>query len=361
MDGEWRLFVAAPPCHSARSDVAYEDMPNVSAAKRRLLREAVRRNVEIAKGRETRALAQPRRSAHGRSWIALILVILAYVIVPSRLLPFRDVSSATPAARGNTDTVALAAAGARVLDEPASPPQPLDRAVFPLSIRRVVIDPGHGGEDAGAISRSGVTEKDLTLDIGRRLRRLMEQASFEVLMTRDGDDTLSLADRVAFANARRADLFVSVHVNSIPSPDIRPLETFYVGPTRDPHAIRLARLENRHSGYSLADYRQLLDAVYNDARRDESRRLALAVNTALFRSLSPINPLLENRGVKTAPFVVLLGTQMPAILVEPSSVTNNDEVALLTRGEYREQIARGLLRGIRSYASSLDGSDKRGL
>jgi N-acetylmuramoyl-L-alanine amidase len=125
--------------------------------------------------------------------------------------------------------------------------------------------------------------------------------------------------------------------------------------------IRLAGLENRDSGYSLADYRQLLEQVYIDARRDESRRLATAVNTALFRSLSPVNPALENRGVKMAPFVVLIGTQMPAILVEVSCVSNEDEVKLLTSPEYRDAITRGLLRGIRSYASTLERSDKRGL
>jgi N-acetylmuramoyl-L-alanine amidase len=244
---------------------------------------------------------------------------------------------------------------------PALAPRPLDRAALSLAVRKVVIDPGHGGEKRGAVSSSGVTEKEITLDIGLRLRRLMEQASFEVLMTRQTDEAVALVDRVAFANASRADLFVSVHVNSLPAPAVRPLETFYVGPTDDPHTVRLAGLENRDSGYSLSDYRQLLEQVYIRARRDESRRLATSVNTELFRALSPINPSLENRGVKTAPFVVLIGTEMPAILVEVSCVTNEDEVKLLTDGEYREQIALGLLKGIRSYANTLDGSGKRGL
>jgi N-acetylmuramoyl-L-alanine amidase len=152
-----------------------------------------------------------------------------------------------------------------------------------------------------------------------------------------------------------------VHVNSIPSPGVRPFGTFHVGPTRDPHSIRLARLENRDSGHSLADYRQLLDEVYVDARRDESRRLVLAVNTELFRSLSAIDPPLRNRGVKTAPFVVLLGTEMAAILVEVSCVTNKDEDTRLTGRGYREQVARGLPSGMRAYARTLDETHTRGL
>ncbi len=301
------------------------------------------------------------RSPRGQFWAAFVIAIAVYAIVPSRLTSTSSVSSTPTRSRPEVMPAVRAITVPPPVEIPTAPPRPIDRATFPLSVKRVVIDPGHGGEQAGAISRSGVAEKEITLDIGRRLRTLMEQASFEVLMTRETDVTLPLTERVAYANARHADLFVSVHVNSIPSPGVRPLETFYVGPSDDPHTLRLARLENRDSGYSLADYRRLLDEVYIDARRDESRRLARTVNTELFRTLSPLNPQLENRGVKTAPFVVLLGTEMPAILVEVSCVTNKDEVALLTSGAYREQIARGLLTGIRSYATTLDGSNRRGL
>jgi N-acetylmuramoyl-L-alanine amidase len=124
--------------------------------------------------------------------------------------------------------------------------------------------------------------------------------------------------------------------------------------------LRVASLENQESGYSLADYRRLLERIYLDARRDESRTLARSVNGELYRELSRVNPAIENRGVKTAPFIVLIGTEMPAILVEVSSLSNRDEVGLLTRGDYREQVAVALLRGIEAYAKDLNGVHKEG-
>src|SRR5262249_22150858 len=157
---------------------------------------------------------------------------------------------------------------------------------------------GHGGAQRGAVSDSGVAEKDITLDIALRLRRLLDESLFDVLMTRDRDQTLSLEQRVAFANTSRGDLFVSIHINWIPRREIRPLETYDVGPTDDPAALRLARAENRESGYSFAAYRALLDKIYLDTRRDESHALAWNINTELYRSLKEVSPELENRGVK---------------------------------------------------------------
>jgi N-acetylmuramoyl-L-alanine amidase len=235
----------------------------------------------------------------------------------------------------------------------------MNRAVLPLSVKRIVIDPGHGGKQHGAISESGVSEKDITLDITLRLRRLMENAPFEVLMTRQTDESLSLEKRVDFANTSNADLFVSIHVNWMEPREIRPLETYYVGATNDPAVIKLAGIENRDSGYSLADYRRLLEKIYLDTRRDESYMLAKTINTELYQSLSQINPELENRGVKMAPFAVLVGTQMPAVLAEVSCLSNEDDVKLLTNADYREKIAQALLRGILSYANNLNGSEKK--
>jgi N-acetylmuramoyl-L-alanine amidase len=188
----------------------------------------------------------------------------------------------------------------------------------------------------------------------------MEKASFEVMLTRQTDQTLSLEKRVAFANTNNADLFVSIHVNWMEPRRLRPLETYFVGPSNDPAVIKLVSMENQESGYSLSDYRQLLEKVYIHTRRDESRRLAETIHTELYHSLREINPTLDNRGVRTAPFIVLVGTQMPAILVEVSCLSNEEEVRLLTNGDYREKIALALLRGIRGYANSLNGSGKKG-
>ena len=150
-------------------------------------------------------------------------------------------------------------------------PTSIDFQVFPLTIRKIAIDPGHGGEDGGAVTALGLLEKDITLDIARRLRRLLEQSAFEVLMTRQRDETVSLAQRAVQANAGGADLFISIHVNSFKTPEVRGPETYYLGPTDDPHTLQLAALENRPSGYSLGEYRQLLESVYLDVRRTQSQ------------------------------------------------------------------------------------------
>jgi N-acetylmuramoyl-L-alanine amidase len=227
--------------------------------------------------------------------------------------------------------------------------------VLPLSVRKIVLDPGHGGTQLGATSESGVTEKDITLDIALRLRQLLQTAQFEVLMTRETDVTLSLEHRASLANTNDADLFVSIHVNWIPYRQVRPLETYFVGPTDDPATLKLATVENRDSGYSLASSRRLLAKIFSDARREESQALAQRLNAELYRSLREVNPALENRGVKTAPFAVLVGTEMPAILVEVSCLSNEADVDLLTTADYRDRVARALLRGIQSYANGLAG------
>jgi N-acetylmuramoyl-L-alanine amidase len=245
--------------------------------------------------------------------------------------------------------------------EPMFPaPVPIDLAVIPLGVKKIALDPGHGGKDVGTSLPSGFTEKELTLDIGMRLRRLLEQATFEVVMTRDKDEMIPLVQRTALANAKGADLFVSIHVNWIDRGQARGMETYYLGPTEDPVALRLAAQENHDSGYSLADFRRLLDRIYLSVRRDESRRLAETVQQTLVTSLRPENPTLVNRGVKTAPFAVLVGTEMPAILAEVACLSNAAEAQLLATAQYRQAIAQALFQGIRAYAQALNHSAKKG-
>jgi N-acetylmuramoyl-L-alanine amidase len=280
----------------------------------------------------------------------LLIAPLVYLSLPAKV--------GSPVTAGAEASVP---AGGRVApsEAPQSVPQRLARAVLPLPIKRIVLDPGHGGVQVGALAESGASEKEITLDLALRLRRLLQDASFEVLLTREADVTMSLEQRVAFANARRADVFVSIHVNWIPYRAVRSVETYHVGPTDDPAVLKLAGAENRESGYSLGAYRRLLEKIYIDERRDESRALARTINAELYRALSAVNPGLENRGVKMAPFAVLVGTEMPAILVEVSCLSNEDEAELLTTDDYRARIAAALLRGIRSYSRDLDGVAKK--
>jgi N-acetylmuramoyl-L-alanine amidase len=276
----------------------------------------------------------------------LLIAPLVYLSVPARVgSPVTARAEASVAGGGR----------AALSEAPQSMPQRLARAVLPLPIKRIVLDPGHGGVQGGALAESGASEKEITLDLALRLRRLLQDASFEVLLTREADVTMSLEQRVAFANARRADVFVSIHVNWIPYRAVRSVETYHVGPTDDPAVLKLAGAENRESGYSLGAYRRLLEKIYIDERRDESRAFAGTINAELYRALSAVNPGLENRGVKMAPFAVLVGTEMPAILVEVSCLSNEKEAELLTTDDYRARIAAALLRGIRSYSRALDG------
>jgi N-acetylmuramoyl-L-alanine amidase len=241
---------------------------------------------------------------------------------------------------------------------PSLPPAtPIDSAVLPLAVRKIALDAGHGGDSHGTTTPLGLLEKDVTLDIARRLRSLLEERhAFEVVMTRRDDSAVSLADRAAIANRMGADVFVSVHVNWIENRAARGVETYYLGPTDDPFLSRLAAAENRDSGYSMADMRQLLDRIYAGVRQDKSRQLAEMVQGALFRSLGRVNSKIEDRGVKSAPFIVLLSTQMPAILAEVSCLSNAEEARLLSRPLYRQYIAEALASGLRAYAANARGA-----
>jgi N-acetylmuramoyl-L-alanine amidase len=331
-------------------------LKDAQRTKLRILDEAIRSNLEGERLRKTITHSWSKQILF--RWLSAFSIVAgcAYLSFPSFIVsPAKDV-------RSNAAGIDTAEASSSIEDSTVMPavsidaPRPINRAVLPFSIRRIVIDAGHGGKEHGAISDSGVSEKDITLDIALRLSRLMEKTPFEVILTRQTDQTLPLEQRVAFANSNHADLFVSIHVNWMEPREIRPLETYYVGASNDSAVLKLASTENRGSGYSLSEYRRLLDKIYLDTRRDESRLLAKTINTELYQALSQINPQLENRGVKMAPFAVLVGTQMPAVLAEVSCLSNEDDVQLLTNSDYREKIAEALLRGIRSYANNLNSN-----
>lgn len=238
-------------------------------------------------------------------------------------------------------------------------PQPLDARLFPLEVRRVVLDPGHGGDDLGT-AEHGLAEKDLTLDIAQRLGDLLREDGYEVLLTREEDRFLSLRERAQLANRAKADAFVSIHINWISSRRVRGIETYLLGQTDDPHLKELARRENRDSGYTLGDMRNLLDEIYADFRQEESRQLASHVQRSLFHSLRKVNPALADRGVKTAPFVVLVATEMPAVLAEVSCLSNREEAELLARPLYRAHIAEALHQGLRGFARDVNQIEEKG-
>jgi N-acetylmuramoyl-L-alanine amidase len=340
-------------------------MANVDRVKRQLLRELVQQNVDLAEGRLPKGLRRRRWTLAGRLVVAALLATA--LLGSSRLISSRLISPGSlPAPRGTVASVRPAAAGPAAANAVAAPPaatprldgppQPVDAAVFPLAVHKIVIDAGHGGASTGTRTPQGMLEKELTLDIADRLRRLLAEQSFQVVMTRDRDRDVSLRQRGALANQAGADIFVSIHLNWIANRRSRGVETYYMGPTDDPYLTRLAAAENRESGYSLADMRRLLDRIYEGVRQDKSRRLAETVQSALFQSLGKTSPEVQDRGVKTAPFIVLLSTDMPAILAEVSSMSNEEEARLLTKPLYRQYIAEALAKGIRAYAGSVEES-----
>ena len=224
---------------------------------------------------------------------------------------------------------------------------------MPLALRTVILDPGHGGDNEGTKAPVGLVEKEVTLDIARRLSDLLSASGYDVVLTRDRDVGMSLRDRADLANNRRGDIFVSIHVNWLENRELRGLETFYLGPTDDPYLEALAARENQQSGYSLSDQREILQKVYAGFRQEESRRLAESVQRSLFESLYQVDERVRDRGVKSAPFGVLTRTEMPAILAEVSSVSNEVESRLLMTPIYRQYLAEALFRGIESYSHSL--------
>ncbi len=343
---------------------------SISARQRRdLLKAAVRENVYIKAGKRP-PLGRPRGWARwtmlaialpGVAAGALLLLPESRATVPtashaSQPATIATTKSSTPATRSAAAGAAAASANALAAASPllAGEPRPIDRAVFPVGVRRIVLDPGHGGKDVGSVTPDGHFEKDITLDIALRLRALLKaQPGIEVLMTRDKDERVLLSQRARFANDAKADLFLSIHLNWLVPATNRGVETFYLGPTEDPFLVQLAGRENRESGYSLADVRRLLDGIYLDLRQQESQQLAVSVQRSLFRSLKQETPVLRDRGIKPAPFLVLVTTEMPAILAEVSCLSNENEAALLATGEYRQSIAEALRAGIDAYTAKL--------
>jgi N-acetylmuramoyl-L-alanine amidase len=342
-------------------------MGRLEQLKRRVLHEAVQENAGT-RLRVTSPRLTPERHA-GRAWgrrllaggLVLGLLLFAYALLAVMAAQRGLEPWALLRAFATGHDVASSPTGlALEAQVPATTPTSIDFQVFPVSVRKIALDPGHGGEDGGAAIPLGPVEKDITLDIAQRLRRLLEQSAFEVLMTRQRDETVSLAERAVRANAGGADLFVSIHVNWFKTAEVRGPETYYLGPTNDPHALQLAALENRTSGYSLGEYRQLLENVYLDVRRTQSHLLAQAIQRELDRRQHPGEAPPASRGVKMAPFLVLVATHMPAILTEIAYLSNPEEAQLLATSEYRQRIAQSLLHGIRAYAATLNRSAKKG-
>jgi N-acetylmuramoyl-L-alanine amidase len=263
----------------------------------------------------------------------------------------------------NPPAIATTTRHAHVAGEPteAAPPTAdgetsLVRALG-LKIGRIVIDAGHGGHDSGTLGAGGIEEKDVVLDVALRLGKLLhDRLGAEIVFTRADDTFIPLETRTAIANKAQADLFISVHANSSSDPSARGIEVYYLNFTSDPDAMKVASRENAVSTQSVHELSDLVKKIALKDKIDESRELASDVDASLYAGLRKGNPGLKDRGVKKAPFVVLIGANMPSILAEISFVTNPDDAAQLQTPDYRERVAESLYGGVAKYAAGINGA-----
>jgi len=246
--------------------------------------------------------------------------------------------------------------------EPPPEPRPtrdgqrsLTRALG-LKINRIVIDAGHGGHDTGTIGPHGLMEKDLCLDVAQRLGALIEQKlpGADVVYTRNDDTFVPLEERTAIANRAQADLFISIHANSSHDGSARGVETYYLNFATTEESMEVASRENALSQESLHDLQDIIKKIARNDKIEESKELASDIQDSLTQRLQVVSHSERNRGVKKAPFVVLIGANMPSILSEISFVSNPADEKLLRKTDQRQRIADGLFRGVSSYLESLN-------
>ncbi len=222
-------------------------------------------------------------------------------------------------------------------------------SVFGLKVRRIVIDAGHGGKDPGA-SYYGLKEKDIVLDIALELERLFKQnTDLEVHLTRRTDVFIPLEERTAIANRLKADIFVSVHVNASRNKNSSGLETFVLNVTKDQSALEVAAAENMATEKSMSDLQGILKDIMLNSKLEESLLLAAKAQESLTQSVYGTANHRNNRGVKQAPFYVLVGAKMPSILVEAGFISNREEAEMLKSSAHRKKIAYGIFQGLQNY------------
>lgn len=246
--------------------------------------------------------------------------------------------------------------------KPATPPKPTGEGVLTLTrqlgtkVQRIVLDPGHGGEDTGTIGATGLTEKELVLDVARRLgQRLEDEFGIEVIYTRTDDRFVPLEERTQIANQKKADLFLSIHANGVRNRRVRGVETFYLNFTDDAEVMELVTRENAYSDKSLHELKDLLTKIARNEKIGESRELAQNIQAHLYKTLQSRSSRIQNRGVKKAPFVVLIGAEMPSILTELAFLSNPSDEKHLKTSEGRQRMADALFSGMTTYMKNLNG------
>ena len=240
---------------------------------------------------------------------------------------------------------------APVTDPEPLVPKSLTRE-FGLTAKTIVIDPGHGGKDPGGPGSNNLHEKDIVLSISQELRAVLTAKGYTVLMTRETDRFIPLKKRTEFATHHKADLFLSIHANAAENSKANGIETYYLDvASTDKDAEKIAARENINSGYSLQELETLLDGLIQESKSEDSKRLAKHVQETLVQSTGAVD-----RGVKHARFVVLIGTKVPAILIETGFVSNSVERQKLTTTAYQSKIATAIAQGIDNFLGKSHGT-----
>lgn len=227
----------------------------------------------------------------------------------------------------------------------------VDTKNYSLTVQKIVLDPGHGGHDPGAIGYNGIKEKDVVLDISLKVGALVKKyfPEIEVIYTRNDDFYLTLDERTKIANKKRADLFISIHANASKNKNAKGIETYFLDFAKEERAKEVAARENATTIQGVDEVQAILRDLIVSSKYNESTLLASLVQKRLVGEISNINNGINDLGVKQGPFYVLIGAAMPSILVETSFITHEKEGAMLATSEYREYIARGIFEGIRDY------------
>jgi N-acetylmuramoyl-L-alanine amidase len=223
-----------------------------------------------------------------------------------------------------------------------------------LKVNRIVIDAGHGGHDDGTIGPHGVLEKDVVLDVALRVAKLVQQKmGAEVILTRSDDTFIPLRERTAIANDHKADLFLSIHANSSPAPEVAGTETFYLNFTNVAGSLDVAARENAGSDKTVGELKDLIQSITLNDKIEESHTFAQDIQNSIQLNAQHTNVAAHNRGVKRAPFVVLIGASMPSVLAEIGFLSNSRDEANLGKPEYRQKVAEALYKGLSQYSQSL--------
>lgn len=276
--------------------------------------------------------------------------------------PVKIESTVEPRTVKQTETVSLPrppAAPAPIITPPkqAEPTSRGDRTLtraLGLKVGRIVIDPGHGGHDLGTVGPKGLVEKDLVLSLAKRLKAMIEEnLGAEVILTRDDDSFVPLEERTALANRHRADLFISIHANSSRIRSISGVETYYLDFAKNDAEREIAARENATAAANVSDLEDLIKKITRAEKSNESRELAALVQTRLYSGARRLAPWTQNRGVRSAPFVVLIGANMPSILAEVAFISNPKDERLLEKEKNRELVVKALFSGVERYMKTL--------